>query len=731
MFPMYELSHTIIEEREESMISIRSNSKPTFRTAHFLKPSLTHTQDPDLLLPPLPTPTPTKPTIRDVKNLPLNVLYRGRRNPQRNWKEWVYSLQSKHQSTWKKAGIYDAIWSSTYQVLRHNELVLGIADRWCPETNSFIFPWAEATITLEDMMVLGGFSVLGSSVKKPIKTKDMLEIEDSLIRIHRRLSPARHYVWMDFFMGSGHKLEHEAFLSLWLSRYVFPTSLYDNVGKHLFPIAICLSRGTRMALAPAVLATIYRDLRLLKEKIDATRVRTIKYKGDRFELDLWAPFQLVQLWIWERFPRLRPIQNIIKRGEPRVARWHKVKRGNIEKARLVMDSARDNFQWRPYAAVLTNWLSPKFYRNKEEWVSVGPHMDKEIESFALCMRACELVGLECIEQYLPHRVAMQFGMDQDIPICVPRFNLSHQTAWRNYCRPISDQKLHIPHRLFESDVTTRYMNWWKKSMLPQTYAVKGSTKQPRLQTTMPESSKRHKDAGDVKERNFKHTEMFDKNRSARFRRVSDGKPSSGTETTLPESSKRHKEAGDVVKERNFKHPEMFDKNRSARFRRVSDGKPSSGTETTLPENSKRHKEAGDVVKERNFKHMEMFEKKSTRFIRVSDAKPSSGTQSQYLASLNARGRIVREEKVPVLSKVVGGSQRATEVANDRGTKFSVKSVVTIKVHDEEPRSQSMTSMSKQDLEVRISKLEKELAELKEEYNNRLGKQLKEQCSSVP
>ena len=676
MFPMYELSHTIIEEREESMISIRSNSKPTFRTAHFLKPSLTLTQDPDLSLPPLPTPTPTKPTIRDVKNLPLNVLYRGRRNPQRNWKEWVYSLQSKHQSTWKKAGIYDAIWSSTYQVLRHNELVLGIADRWCPETNSFIFPWAEATITLEDMMVLGGFSVLGSSVKKPIKTKDMLEIEDSLIRIHRRLSPARHYVWMDFFMGSGHKLEHEAFLSLWLSRYVFPTSLYDNVGKHLFPIAICLSRGTRMALAPAVLATIYRDLRLLKEKIDATRVRTIKYKGDSFDLDLWAPFQLVQLWIWERFPRLRPIQNLIKRGEPRVARWHKVKRGNIEKARLVMDSARDSFQWRPYAAVLTNWLSPKFYRNKEDWVSVGPHMDKEIESFALCMRACELVGLECIEQYLPHRVAMQFGMDQDIPICVPRFNLSHQTAWRNYCRPISDLKLYIPYRLFESDVTTRYMNWWKKSMLPQTYAVKGSTKQQRLQTTMPESSKRYKDAGDV------------------------------------------------VKERNFKHPEMFDKNRSARFRRISDGKPSSGTETTLPENSKRHKEAGDVVKERSFKHLEKFEKKSTRYIRVSEGNPSSGTQSQYLASLNARGRIVREEKLPVLSKVVGGSQRATEVANDRGTKFSVKSVVTIKVHDEEPRSQSMTSMSKQDLEVRISKLEKELAELKEEYNNRLGKQLK-------
>lgn len=635
---MAELSFTIIEEREESMISPTGYSKPTSRKAHFLTPSVKPSQGPDFVLPPLPIPT--KPTIPDVQKLPLKVLYRGRRYPQKNWKDWVNSLHSKHQSTWKKAGIYEAILSSTYQVLRYNELVLGVADKWCPKTNSFIFRWGEATITLEDMMVLGGYSVLGESVKKLLKTNEMLEMEDNLIEVHRQLSPARHYVWMDYFMGTGHKLEHEAFLSLWLSRYVFPASLYDNVGKNLFPIAIRLARGIRIALAPAVLATIYQDLRLLKGKIDATRLMTKKDKGDSSVLDLWAPFQLVQVWIWERFPALRPTPNLITHGEPRVARWHKVKRSNIEKVRLLIDYARDSFQWRPYAAGLMNWLSPKFYRDKEEWVSVGPNMDKELESFALCLRASELVGLEYIEQYLPHRVAMQFGMDQDIPSCVPRFNMSHITAWRNYSRLISDTNLYIPHRLFESDVTKRYMKWWNQSMSPKTYAVKGSMKRPRLQTT------------------------------------------------LPQSSKRHKEVNDVVKGSNFKDPEMYNKNRSARLRMVSDGKP------------------------------------------------SSGTHSQYLPSVTPRGGMVREEKLlsKTLSKVVGGSQRVTEVANDRRARItvnSVNSVVTIKVHDEDRRSHSTTSKPKQKLEVRIRKLEKVLVGLKAEYINRFGKQPKMECSSEP
>lgn len=49
---------------------------------------------------------------------------------------------------------------------------------------------------------------------------------------------------------------------------------------------------------------------------------------------------------------------------------------------------------------------------------------------------------------------MQFGFDQDVPACV-----NH--AWRNYDRPIKDANLYIPSRLFESDISTRYLEWWK------------------------------------------------------------------------------------------------------------------------------------------------------------------------------------------------------------------------------------------------------------------------------
>ncbi|XP_059444016.1 uncharacterized protein LOC132175936 [Corylus avellana] len=423
---MAEISDTIIEEREELMISPTGDSDPIKRKAHFLNPSVNPAQGPEFGLPFLPIPP--KSTIPEIEKLPLIVKYRGRRFPQNNWKEWVDSLHSKHQSTWKKAGIYEAILSSTCQILRHNELIVNVAERWRPETNTFLFPWAEATITLEDMMILGGYSVLGDSISKPLETNDLWEMKSSLTEAHKQLPVASHAAWMNYFMGTDQDLEHEAFLVLWLSRCV-----------------------------------------------------TNEDKGDRLVLDLWAPFELVQLWIWERFPALRPTPNLIKDGEPRVARWHKVKKLNIGKVRFVIDSEEgDGFQWRPYAAGLENWLPPKLYRDEEEeWVSIGPDLDEEVASFARCLRVSELVGQKCIEQYLPHRVAMQFGMDQDIPGFVPRFNMNVEAAWSYYCRPITDKQLYLPARLFESDVTERYLKWWKQSMVVQEDAIKHFARRPR------------------------------------------------------------------------------------------------------------------------------------------------------------------------------------------------------------------------------------------------------------
>ncbi|CAL0299516.1 unnamed protein product [Lupinus luteus] len=67
---------------------------------------------------------------------------------------------------------------------------------------------------------------------------------------------------------------------------------------------------------------------------------------------------------------------------------------------------------------------------------------------------------------------MQFGMDQDIPGCVPRCNKTKAIAWENYCRPIYHRSLYFPSRLFEADVTTTYARWWKQSVLDHLDPVK-------------------------------------------------------------------------------------------------------------------------------------------------------------------------------------------------------------------------------------------------------------------
>ena len=467
---MTEPPNTIFKFREEFMVFPIGDHKPTLRTAHFLNPSVTFTDEPIFELPSLFSSS-LPPTFEPSK-WPLKLTFNSWPwKPPRNWKTWVDSLRPKFQSLWKKAGIFEAIMNSTYVIRKSNDLVIGIAERWCSKTRTFIFPWAEATLTLEDTMVLGGFSVLGHSVYISIESQELKEIEDKLIQARvetgrskaHKASPSE---WLKLFINSGSEIEHEAFLVMWLSVFVLPNS--NLIRKQVFPIAIHLARGTRIALAPAVLSSIYRDLCLLKRTI----VGLNKFDGGEnenslLEVIIRSPFQLVQLWVWERFQALQPIPKLVKCGEPAFARWHSVKSVNVENVRVALLSAGDTFLWCPYALYRYKSDFPRFYREKERWVPVDPNLDEEIEAFARCMRVSQLVGLGCIEEYFPHRVAMQFGMDQDLPGCVTQCKKTPEIAWNNYSKPISDVKLYVPSRLSEIGVTSHYLKWWKQSISGQ------------------------------------------------------------------------------------------------------------------------------------------------------------------------------------------------------------------------------------------------------------------------
>ncbi|XP_006366056.1 uncharacterized protein [Solanum tuberosum] len=480
--------YALMEERKELMVSPIDDDddeevKPIFRVAHFLKPTLPSSQNPPFL--------PSRPKFQELMTKSclssLNVKFRGGVMYMNGWSKWVNELKPLYQQTWKKAGIFEAITASTFKIHLHSDLILALGEKWCLQTNTFILPWGESTVTLEDLLVLGGFSVLGHSVLKPVKTKECVEMEERLGEVFKVFGKSKvnlyHHGWMEYFEGKGGNdhLEHVAFLTLWLSRFVLPKNSFQNVDKGVIPIAFHLSQGIPIALAPAVLATVYRDLNLLKQFIVSSSKHTEHSSNsrcivDESELILRAPLQFVQLWAWERFITLQPKPSVVYCGEPRVARWHKVKKLESVDPKSEMNSAGECFLWRPYAIdTVKNWDVKRFYKEREEYVVVGPNMGREILIFARLIRASELVGMDCVELYNPHRVCMQFGFDQDVPGCV-----NH--AWRNYDRPIKDANLYIPSRLFESDVSTRYLEWWKDQNVALGDAFKCVTKGKRSKT---------------------------------------------------------------------------------------------------------------------------------------------------------------------------------------------------------------------------------------------------------
>ncbi|CAN1789833.1 Protein MAIN-LIKE 2 [Linum perenne] len=467
----------IVESREAVMVSHLGNSTPTRRLAHFLKPtnlsssssSSSSAVKSQLLKHPLLFPS-SAPLFCKGRNWPLRATFMTwPKLPNPNWKSWVQHLSPSHQSVWREAGIYEAIMGSTHTFREDNRLIMAMAEKWSPETNTFVFPWGEATITLEDVLILGGFSVSGHpffacASDGPTETKQIEEkLKRASVRIRSRTSDEEFQdEWIGNFMFSGSEMEHQAFLSLWLDRHVLNDS-QGNMKPSVFGIAAHLARGKPVALAPPVLASIYRDLSLLKATIvSASKMETSEPGDDVLAVNLWSSLHFVQLWAWERFPKLHPVPNFIQYGDPRSAVWDNLRSRRVRDVSLALDSAGDTFSWRPYVVSVNGWKCPDLYREKEEWSDMGSN--DNLLSYVLCLRISELVGQGCIELYLPHRVAMQFGIDQDLPDIVAPSNDCPEVVWLNYVRPFGDAKIYIPPRLFESDVTIEYLNWWREPM---------------------------------------------------------------------------------------------------------------------------------------------------------------------------------------------------------------------------------------------------------------------------
>src|SRR4051812_19412581 len=94
---------TIMEVKEDFMLSPTGDSKPTFRKAHFLKPMSNSIDEPPLKFNPFSSPSSVS------VEYPLTIHFDGRRHPQMKWFRWVDQLKLKYESLWKKLGIFEAI----------------------------------------------------------------------------------------------------------------------------------------------------------------------------------------------------------------------------------------------------------------------------------------------------------------------------------------------------------------------------------------------------------------------------------------------------------------------------------------------------------------------------------------------------------------------------------------------------------------------------------------------
>lgn len=266
----------LVEEEEKELVDpVDANSRPfnefavVRRPGRFIKPRAASPEDGGGV-------PRVQPLLREVisaglvKRWPPELLFRGWSSPTLRWAQWVWKMRSLHGKLWMESGIHDAVVASTCGFQRDDATMLGLVECWCPETSTFVLPWpsmsVEATVTLEDVMIMGGFSVLGEPVGPPAAplAGEAGELVEALDTKHRRLT-GQHGLphisnaeWMDHHMQAqagvgGSPLEHAAFLTLWLSRFVFPSSC---VQRRVFPIAARLAMGRRIALAPAVLASL-------------------------------------------------------------------------------------------------------------------------------------------------------------------------------------------------------------------------------------------------------------------------------------------------------------------------------------------------------------------------------------------------------------------------------------------------------------------------------------------
>ena len=204
--------------------------------------------------------------IRQGISLPVPIHFEFGLGTTSGWREWVDNELSDvgFMGLLQRANVLKAIVSSRYLSnfrdlynLRH------LVRQWCTTTHTFFFSCGEFTVTLEDMANQLLLPILGDADPTTLEFSPEKEAIEAELK-KRMTGNAKLSYWVSSSSKFSVTTHRAAFVTFWLCKFVFGSHPHYAIKPLYFRLAIKISAGVSLLLAPMFLGHLYVQLDILR-----------------------------------------------------------------------------------------------------------------------------------------------------------------------------------------------------------------------------------------------------------------------------------------------------------------------------------------------------------------------------------------------------------------------------------------------------------------------------------
>jgi hypothetical protein len=202
--------------------------------------------------------------------------------------DWLDRVEKEFGEFWKRHGIFDLIQISRIGPKYHTEMLVAALHFYENSTNTFHFECGMMTPTLFDVAAITGLRPIGETYD-PTQTGNNISFTPRESTFQKYITENRGVTDSEVS-----DIEHVAFLTLWLSHYIFCSSSLQ-VAKKFIPMAIQIHEGQQFGLGKLILASLYESI--------GTSCDSLKKVDDGSTFLAAGPFWLLQLWLNATFEK--------------------------------------------------------------------------------------------------------------------------------------------------------------------------------------------------------------------------------------------------------------------------------------------------------------------------------------------------------------------------------------------------------------------------------------------